>query len=107
MTKLFSEGDYRQLEEGETYENKFVIIHPEYFKPQFREAKYQLFLAKGGFGCDPKKMGNAVFGSDFEESYRQERYNILGVATEEAIKEWETEYGMSRTALETVYNERR
>lgn len=99
MKTLFNETDYRQLNEGETYQDKFVIIKPEFFKPEFREAKYQLFYAKGGFGCDPCKMGNAVFGSDFEEHYRQERYNILGVATEEAIVAWEKLYGMDRKIL--------
>jgi hypothetical protein len=99
MTTLFGEKDYRQLEDGETYVGKFVIVKPEFFKSEFRSAKYQLFYATGGFGCDPTKMGNAVFGADFDESYRQERYNILGVATEEAIKEWEKLYGMSRDVI--------
>ena len=96
MEMLFSKNDYRNLNEGETYEGKFVIIDPQFFKPEFRSAKYQLFLAQGGFGCDPSKMGNAVFGRDCEETYRQERYNILGVATDEAIEQWEKVYGMSR-----------
>lgn len=96
MNMLFDEKDYRHLEEGETYEGKFVIISPDFFKPEFRSAKYQLFHAEAGFGCDPSKLGNAVFGRDCEEVYRQERYNILGVATEEAIQQWEKTYGISR-----------
>lgn len=96
MQILFDERDYEPLKEGETYEGKFVIIAPEFFKPEFRNAKYQLFHAEGGFGCDPSKMGNAVFGKDCEETYRQERYNILGVAKESAIREWERTYHMSR-----------
>lgn len=96
MKMLFEKKDYRPLADGETYENRFVIIDAESFKEEYREAKYQLFLAKGGFGCDPSKLGNAVFGCDFGETYRQERYNILGVATEEAIKAWKDTYGMSR-----------
>lgn len=96
MEMLFSPNDYRSLNKGETYEGKFVIIDPQYLNSKYRSAKYQLFLAQGGFGCDPSKIGNAVFGRDFEEKYRQERYNILGVATEEAIEQWEKVYGMSR-----------
>lgn len=96
MQTLFDQNDVRHLKEGETYEGKFVIITPEFFKPEFRSAKYQLFLAQAGFGCDPSKIGNAVFGKDCEETYRQERYNILGVATDEAIEQWEKVYGMSR-----------
>lgn len=104
MQTLFEAKDYRYPKEGETYEDKFVIISPDFFKPEYRCAKYQLFLAKGGFGCDPSKIGNAVFGSDCEEVYRQERYNILGIATEEAIQSWEKEYGMSREVFNKVYN---
>lgn len=92
----FEKTDYRPLNKGETYLNQFVIIAPDYFQEQYRSAKYQLFLAKGGFGCNPSSMGHAVFGCDCEESYRQESYNILGVATEEAIQAWEKAYGMSR-----------
>lgn len=104
MTTVFSAEDYRKLEDGETYENKFVIINPEFFKPEYKSAKYQLFYAVGGFGCDPSKMGNAVFGADYSERYRQERYNILGVATEEAIVEWEKLYDMSREELIRRYS---
>lgn len=96
MEMLFSKGDYRKLNEGETYYDQFVIISPGYFKPEYRSAKHQLFHAEGGFGCDPKKLGNAVFGRDCDGPYRQEKYNILGVATEEAIKQWEKTYGISR-----------
>ncbi len=101
MQTLFDERDYRSLEAGETYENKFVIIKPDFFKPEYRTAEFQLFYAVGGFGCDPSKMGNAVFGADVGESYRQERYNILGVATEAAIREWERVYHHDRKELIT------
>lgn len=99
MNLVFSKDDWRELNEGETYENQFVIISPKYFKPEYRDAKYQLFYAVGGFGCHPDKMGNAVFGADFEEMYRQERYNILGVATEKAIEDWEAAYNIARDVL--------
>lgn len=99
MELLFNQTDCRKSGEDETYNNKFVLIHPDFFKPQFRSAKYQLFYAVGGFGCDPTKMGNAVFGADCEEEYRQERYNIMGFASEESIKKWEDTYGMSREVL--------
>ena len=78
-------------------EGKLVVVKPEYFKPEFREAKYQIVLATGGFGCDASKMGNAVFveevHTDNPEHYRQERYNLIGEPTEEIIKEWKSIYG--------------
>ena len=103
MKMIFDRGDYRQLEEGETYNGKFVILSTEQFKPEYREAKCQLFLALGGFGCDPSKLGGKIFGRLFDEDYQTRREYVLGVATEEAIKEWENFYGMSRD----IFKERR
>ena len=96
MNMIFSATDYRPLKEGETYANKFVILSTEQFKPEYREAKYQLFYAKSGFGCDPEKLGGKIFGQLFDEPYQTRREYVLGVATEEAIQEWEKYYGISR-----------
>ena len=96
MKKVFEEKDYRRLEEGENYVNKFVILSTDNFKPEYKNAQCQLFYAKGGFGCYPEKLGGKVFGMLFDEPYQTRRELILGVATEEAIAEWEKEYGMSR-----------
>ena len=77
-------------------EGKLVVIKPEFFKPEFREAKYQIVLATGGFGCDADKLGNAVFVTECcenPEHYRQERYNLIGEPTEEMITEWKELYG--------------
>lgn len=77
-------------------EGKLVVIKPEFFKPKFREAKYQIVLATGGFGCDVGKLGNAVFVTECcenPEHYRQERYNLIGEPTEEMITEWKLLYG--------------
>lgn len=77
-------------------EGKLVVIKPDFFKPEFREAKYQLVLATGGFGCDADKLGTAVFVVECcenPEHYRQERYNLIGEPTEEMIKEWKALYG--------------
>ena len=96
MKTLFDWDDYRPLEDGETYENKFVILNPQGFKPEYQEAKNQLFLALSGFGCDPSKMGGKIFGRLWDEDYQTRREYVLGVATEKAIKDWEKMYGMSR-----------
>ena len=76
--------------------NKLVVVKVDFFKTEFREAKYQLVLATGGFGCDASKMGNAVSVIECcenSESYRQERYNLIGEPTEELITEWKKLYG--------------
>lgn len=96
MRTVFSKGDYRQLEEGETYEDKFVILNLVQFKEEYKEAKNQLFLAQTGFGCDPTKLGGKIFGRLWDEKYQTRREYVLGVATEEAIREWEKTYNMNR-----------
>ena len=99
MKYVFNSNDYTQLKDGETYKDKFVILSTEQFKDEYKEALYQLFLAQGGFGCDPTKMGGKVFGRLYDEDYQTRREYILGVATEEAIKEWEKVYKMSRSVF--------
>ena len=77
-------------------EGKLVVIKPDFFKPEFRDAKYQIVLACSGFGCDVGKLGNAVFVVECcenPEHYRQERYNLIGEPTEEMIAEWKSMYG--------------
>lgn len=96
MKYLFDENDYRQLEYGENYVDKFVIIDPNWFKYDYREAKNQLFHAESGFGCYPDKLGGKVFGHFYDEYTHVRREDILGVATENAISDWEKTYGMSR-----------
>ncbi len=81
---------------SDNIEGKLVVIKSDFFKPEFREAKYQIVLATGGFGCDASKMGNAVFVTECcenPEEYRQERYNLIGEPTEEMITEWKAKYG--------------
>lgn len=96
MKTLFARDDYRPLKEGETYKNKFVIIEPGFFKEEFQEAKYQLLYAQSGFGCDPSKLGGKIFGRSFDGDEVTRDCYVLGVATEDAIAQWEKMYGMSR-----------
>lgn len=81
---------------SDNIKGKFVVVKPDYFKPEFREAKYQLVLAEGGFGCDASKLGSAVFVTECcenPEEYRQERSNLIGEPTEEILAEWKALYG--------------
>ena len=96
MRIQFDENDYTQLKDGDTYENKFVVLDTKQFKPEYRTAQCQLFYAQTGFGCDPTKLGGKIFGRLYDESYQTRRECVLGVATEEAIAKWEELYGMSR-----------
>jgi hypothetical protein len=99
MRFLFDENDYRELIDNETYEDKFVILDAQHFRPEYQEAKNQLFFAKSGFGCYPDKLGGKIFGRLWDEDYQTRREIVLGVAKEEAIQEWEKLYGISRNVF--------
>ena len=104
MKTIIDKSECKQL--SDNIEGKLVVIKPDFFKPEFREAKYQIVLAAGGFGCDASKMGNAVFveevHTDNPEHYRQERYNLIGEPTEEIIKEWKSMYGEFNEKVQKV-----
>ncbi len=95
---LFTKNDYTSWK-NVNLEGKLLIREVNNFKEDFRDAKYQLVLATGGFGCSPDARGNAIFveevHNDSPEHYRMERCDneILGIATEEGIKEWKEKYG--------------
>lgn len=78
-------------------EGKLVVIGDQFFKPEYKSAKYQLVLATGGSGCDASARVTCVIvmecTNDNPESYRQERYNLIGEPTEELIAEWKSMYG--------------
>ena len=95
MKTIIDKSECKPL--SDNIEGRLVVIKPDFFKPEFRDAKYQIVLATGGFGCEAGKLGNAVFveevHTDNPEHYRQERYNLIGEPTEEIIKEWKSMYG--------------
>lgn len=96
MKTIFERSDYRTLKTGETYKDKFVIIKLEFLDYLFQDARYQLFYAGVGFGCVPSKNGGKIFGRWFDEPGVIRDSDVLGVATEEAIQQWEELYGLSR-----------
>lgn len=81
----------------ENLEGRYVILKEDFFKPEFRDEKYQIVLCAGGFGCDPTKLGNAVFVREVNsepETYRLERCNkdILGFAKDSIVREHKEKY---------------
>ena len=94
MKTIIYKSECKPLSDNIT--GKLVVINSKFFKPEFRDAKYQIVLATGGFGCEAGKLGNAVFVIECCENpeiYRQERYNLIGEPTEEMITEWKEKYG--------------
>ena len=103
MKTIIDKSECKPL--SDNIEGKLVVIKPDFFKPEFREAKYQIVLATGGFGCEAGKLGNAVFVIECcenPENYRQERYNLIGEPTEEIIKEWKSMYGEFNEKVQKV-----
>lgn len=103
MKTIIDKSECRPL--SDHIEGKLVVIDSKYFKPEFREAKYQIVLATGGFGCDAGKLGNAVFVVECcenPENYRQERYNLIGEPTKEMIAEWKERYGEFNEKVQKV-----
>ena len=104
MKTIIDKSECKPL--SDNIKDKLVVIKPDFFKPEFREAKYQIVLALSGFGCEAGKLGNAVFveevHTDNPEHYRQERYNLIGEPTEEIIKEWKSMYGEFNEKVQKV-----
>ena len=93
MTKLFTEENTIENSRYNDYENKVLIIKPEWLKEAYRTPENQLFLAKSGFGCDPSKVGTAVYGVFLidGESLNMRRGDFLGIIKDENLPEWARE----------------
>ena len=72
---------------------KAVIIKPESLSPEYRGLSFQLYLAAGGFGCNPDARGRAVYCTELYsgEKARWDRSDILGVASDEVLPAWAKE----------------
>ena len=103
MKTIIDKSECKPL--SDNIKGKLVVIKPDFFKPEFRDAKYQIVLALSGFGCEAGKLGNAVYVVECcenPENYRQERYNLIGEPTEEIIKEWKSMYGEFNEKVQKV-----
>ena len=72
------------------FENKVIAIKPIELAERYLNDKDQIYIATGGFGCDPDKSGRAVFTICLgdNEKVRWERYQVLGVIKDEHIPQW-------------------
>ena len=72
---------------------KVLVMKPETLKDQYWSPENQLWLAKGGFGCDPKARGRAIYAhclADGEDA-RWNREDFCGVLDEQYLPEWARE----------------
>lgn len=72
---------------GIDLEGKTLVLKASYLKPEYREIGHRLFLARGGFGCSPDTIGNAVFGTSLcdGEEWRAEGFMFERVATDDDL----------------------
>lgn len=75
------------------YTGKVMLLRPNALSEEYRESKYQLFLAEGGFGCNPESSGRAVIGHFLfdKEDTRMNREDFFGVFDEKYLPEWAKE----------------
>lgn len=78
---IFTEKDVIKNGWELNWEHRVLVLNPLSLKPSARKSENQLWLATGGFGCDPHSMGNAVFTICLGdgESARWNRGDFLGV----------------------------
>ena len=79
-------------DEGD-YEGKVLALKPSVLKQEYRTPEYQLFVATAGFGCDPSKMGQEIYGyflKDDEHTHFR-RSQFIGVVDEEYLPDWAKE----------------
>ena len=85
--------DRSQCSEEADYEGKLLALKPSTLKDEYKTPDFQLFFATSGFGCDPTKIGTAVYGfflKDDEHTHFR-RSDFIGVVKDECIPEWAQE----------------
>lgn len=93
LNSLFDNSHAVQSDEPQNYKGKLLIIRAEILKEEFRTLENQLFLASGGFGCDPTASGRKVFGSFLSDGEQTHFYrsDFVGIIADEHIPEWAKE----------------
>lgn len=88
--EVANSGDFytrKDCSNEDYYENQILVLKPEALSADYRQKRYQLFYATGGFGVDPTKMGRAVYGYflDDGESTRMNREDFYGVLKDSLV----------------------
>jgi len=71
-------------------EGKVLVMKPDTLKESCWSQENQLWLATGGFGCDPKASGRAIYATCLAdgEQTRWNREDFIGVLDEQFLPEW-------------------
>lgn len=86
------ESDSKDLE----YEGRVLVLSSSALKERYWSQENQLWLATGGFGCNPNSSGRAVYAtclSDGEKT-RWNRQDFIGILKEAHMPGWANEKRM-------------
>jgi len=77
----------------ENVNGKVLVMKPDTLKENCWSQENQLWLATGGFGCDPKASGRAIYATCLAdgEQTRWNREDFVGVLDEQYLPEWAQE----------------
>ena len=75
------------------YTGKLLIMRADSLKEEYRTPDFQLFFAKGGFGCREDTLGRKVFGAFLKDGEETSftRSDFIGVIKDEFIPDWAKE----------------
>ena len=75
------------------YEGRVLVLRPETLRESCWDARNQLWLSEGGFGCSPTALGRAVYATclgDGEQTVWS-RSDFTGVLDEQYLPDWALE----------------
>ena len=75
------------------YEGKVLVLSPDTLRESCWDARNQLWLSEGGFGCSPTALGRAVYATclgDGEQTVWS-RADFTGVLDEQYLPDWAVE----------------
>ena len=77
----------------ENVQYKVLVLSPDALKESAWSQESQLWLATGGFGCDPKASGRAIYATNLGdgEETRWNREDFVGVLNEQYLPAWAQE----------------
>ncbi len=75
---------------NEDYAGKIIVLRPEALKTEYRDERFQLWLGRFGFGCDPLLRGRSVFATCLYDNEKAEwvRESFYGAVKPESLPDW-------------------
>ena len=75
------------------YKGRVLVLSPDTLRESCWDARNQLWLSEGGFGCSPTALGRAVYATCLwdGEKTRWDRSDFTGVLDEQYLPDWALE----------------